>query len=139
MTTLSKIGLSDITRERIKTIDIYISDNESAFADICITHNEIFYCLGTEDMREDGHISITDREFSHLYRGIINALKNDDCCSKFRSELIRFKVIISFVDAEKISHNQATITPLSITQIIECLSNECDEFIFLEGFKSLLP
>lgn len=139
MTTLSNIELSDITRERIKTIDIYISDNESAFADICITHNEIFYCLGTEDMREDGHISISDREFNHLYRGIINALKNSDCCCKHRTDLIRFKMAITLIDAEKISHNQASIVPHSITMIIECLSNECEEFIFLEGFKSLLP
>lgn len=139
MTTLHQIDLCDITRERIKAIDIYISDNESAFANISITHNEIFYCLGTEDMREDGHISISDREFSHLYRGILKAIKENDCCSKHRTDLIRFKMTISLINAEKISHNQASITPHSITEIIECLSNECDEFIFLEGFKSLLP
>ena len=136
MATLPQIELQEISREQIKAIDIYITNNESAFADICITTNEIYYCLGTEDMREDGHTSISEREFSDLYQGIIQSIKNDD--SRRPSGSIKFKLSFTLTDAEKISLNQETITPHSISKIIECLSNECDEFIFLEGFKSLL-
>lgn len=139
MATLAKIETSDITRDNIKVIDIYISDNDSAFADISITHNEIFYCLGTEDMREDGHISISDRKFSHLYHGIFKAINDSIGDNNRVSESIKFKMDIMLSNNEKISHNQATINPESITKIIESLSNECDEFIFLEGFKSYLP
>lgn len=136
MATLPQIELQEISREQIKAIDIYITDNESAFADICITTNEIYYCLGTEDMREDGHTSISEREFSDLYQGIIQSIKNDD--SRRPSESIKFKLSFTLADAGKISFTQESIAPHSISKIIECLSNECDEFIFLEGFKSLL-
>ncbi len=128
--------LSNINNTPVKSIDIYISDQESAFADICITHNEIFYCLGTEDMREDGHISIDSQKFSRLSQEILNAINNNESCNI--AEFIKFKMAVTLSDANKISHDQTSTNTRSIIKIINCLSNECDEFIFLEGFKPLL-
>ena len=136
MTNNISIDLANITYNIVNTLDIYITDNDYAFANISIDHNDAYYCLGTEDMREDGKIALSGDKSQWLINSIVTSIQNQKLDNAPTKLII--KISISLNDNRKIALNQASIGSDTIIEIIDCLSRECDEFLFLDIFKNFI-
>ncbi len=120
-----------IQQESIKAIDIYVR-HDYAMADISILRNEIFYCFGTEDMREDGHISIDEAKGAAIFSEIAELIEREPLSPAPEDTL--FRLAITLGNDSCINHSGSKLGSKEIRKILETLSDRFDEFMFLDTF-----
>lgn len=126
-------SFANISVQDIKVVDFYITDGEWAMADVSVQLPEIYYCLGTEDTREDGHVTLSDNDCNVLMEEIVNALKANDDIKDISQFTI--KLAITYCDGTNVKLTESEISVTTLRALRNTLAYHCDELMFLHSFK----
>lgn len=121
-----------INTNEIKIVDMFMSDGQGAYADISIESPYIYYCIGTEDTREDGRVTTTEELMCNV-RQIVSLDYGDESCGFGDIEL---KVRVTMNDGKEVKLSGAA--QKVVKGLIPLLVEAHDEFMFLNCFKRLL-
>lgn len=118
--------------DRLKTIDLFISDNGNVYADISILANCIYYCFASEDSREDGRIATDNNDLLASIGSLIEQCHEaDENTSKLEIKMrLTFTSGVVTIYERNLCHLAKHITTK--------LSSKYDDFLFLEFFDKLL-
>ena len=115
----------------INSITITFSVKETARADVLLTTTRVYYRFATIDTCEEGEIpcnntlDIFDRIIFALTTHDVTPMPHDVMCS----------ITISNKDYPQINYNNNNISQSAYNSLINIISQICDEFMFIRGFK----
>lgn len=112
---------------QIKVVDLFLSIEDRIYADVSIEKPYIYYCMGTEDTREDGRVRVNDDVISKIHNIIINSTETDSY-----DGAVTLKLSTTLTDGT-VSHISIGANVIA-SKIIDVLSHVQMEFIFLEQF-----
>ena len=105
----------------VKVVDFYVTDRQYAMADVSIDGSYVYYCFGTEDVREAIVAQITE------------AISENDVETHGATDLgVKLSVAYNNGTTAKLTHQEVSIVTLKA--VIRALSDRCEDLMFLMNF-----
>ena len=118
----------------VKVIDFYVTDRQYAMADVSIDGSYVYYCFGTEDVREDGRVALSEADRDAVVSQIINTVSENDVVAQGSTDLgVRLSVAYTDGTTTKLTHQEVSIVTLKA--VIRALSDRCEDLMFLMSFR----
>lgn len=118
----------------VKVVDFYVTDRQYAMADVSIDGSYVYYCFGTEDVREDGRVALSEADCDAIVAQITEAISVNDVEAHGATDL-GVKLSVAYTDGTttKLVHQEVSIVTLKA--VIRALSDSCEDLMFLMGFR----
>ena len=117
----------------VKVVDFYVTDRQYAMADVSIDGSYVYYCFGTEDVREDGRVMLSAADRDAIVAQIIEAISENDVETHGATDLgVKLSVAYNNGTTAKLTHQEVSIVTLKA--VIRALSDRCEDLMFLMSF-----
>lgn len=118
----------------IKVIDFYVTDRQYAMADVSIDGSYVYYCFGTEDVREDGRVTLCAADRDAILAQILKAVSENDVEAHGATDLgVKLSVAYNDGTAIKLQHQELSTT--TVKAVVRALSDCCEDLMFLMNFR----
>lgn len=118
----------------IKTIDLYITDGKYAMADISMESPYVYYCFGTEDVREDGRVTAGEEAIGKVINEIADIVNSNDIQADSPT-CYRVRLSLGMSDGRRCEISDNQLSDISLKKIIDALSDRFDDLMFLMSFR----
>lgn len=113
----------------IKVIDFYVTDRQYAMADVSIDGSYVYYCFGTEDVREDGRVTLCAANRDAILAQILKAISENDVEAHGATDLgVKLSVAYNDGTAIKLQHQELSST--TVKAVVRALSDCCEDLMF---------
>lgn len=118
----------------IKVIDFYVTDRQYAMADVSIDGSYVYYCFGTEDVREDGRVTLSEADRDAILAQILKAVSENDVEAHGATDL-GVKLSVAYNDGTVIKLMHQEMSKNTLKAVVRALSDCCDDLMFLMNFR----
>ena len=118
----------------VKTIEFYVTDGESVMAYVAVEGLYAYYCFGTEDVREDGRVTLSEADRGAIVAEIVVAYNTNDVNEQGISDY-DVKLSVEYNDGTMLRLLHEDVSKATLKSVIQILSDQCDDLMFLMSFR----
>jgi len=118
----------------VKTIEFHVTDGASVMAYVAVEGIYAYYCFGTEDVREDGRVTLSEIDRSTIVAEIVEAYNNNDVNAQGLSDY-DVKLSVEYNDGTMLRLFHKDVSKATLKSIIHVLSDRCYDLMFLMSFR----
>ena len=118
----------------VKTIEFYVTDGESVMAYVAVEGLYAYYCFGTEDVREDGRVTLSEADRGAIVAEIVAAYNTNDVNEQGISDY-DVKLSVEYNDGTMLRLLHEDVSKATLKSVIQILSDQCDDLMFLMSFR----